>query len=94
MPSVVQTNFRVRKNLGRVRRIIDVPNLIDIQKSSYDKFLQMNVAAERAGRGWAPGGLSIGLPHQGLQRDERARLRLRTTSSRPSTTSTSAASAA
>jgi DNA-directed RNA polymerase subunit beta len=43
MPSVVQTNFRVRKNLGKVRRIIDVPNLIDIQKSSYDKFLQMNV---------------------------------------------------
>ena len=43
MPSVVQSNFRVRKNLGKVRRIIDVPNLIDIQKSSYDKFLQMNV---------------------------------------------------
>src|SRR5688572_5097254 len=43
MPSVVQTNFRVRKNLGRVRRIVDVPNLIDIQKSSYDKFLQTNV---------------------------------------------------
>jgi DNA-directed RNA polymerase subunit beta len=39
----IQTNFRLRKNLGRVRRIIDVPNLIDIQKSSYDKFLQMNV---------------------------------------------------
>src|ERR687883_1550006 len=43
MPSVVQSNFRVRKNLGRVRRIVDVPNLIDIQKSSYDKFLQTNV---------------------------------------------------
>src|SRR3954468_22567352 len=43
MPSVVQSNFRVRKNLGRVRRIIDVPNLIDIQKSSYDKFLQMSI---------------------------------------------------
>jgi DNA-directed RNA polymerase subunit beta len=40
---LVQSNFRVRKNLGRVRRIVDVPNLIDIQKSSYDKFLQMNV---------------------------------------------------
>jgi DNA-directed RNA polymerase subunit beta len=39
----IQTNFRMRKNLGHVRRIIDVPNLIDIQKSSYDKFLQMNV---------------------------------------------------
>jgi DNA-directed RNA polymerase subunit beta len=39
----IQTNFRLRKNLGRVRRIIDVPNLIDIQKSSYDRFLQMSV---------------------------------------------------
>src|SRR5215203_5227798 len=43
MPSVVQSNFRVRKNLGRVRRIVDVPNLIDIQKSSYDKFLQSTI---------------------------------------------------
>jgi DNA-directed RNA polymerase subunit beta len=39
----IQTNFRIRKNLGRVKRVIDVPNLIDIQKSSYDKFLQMRV---------------------------------------------------
>jgi DNA-directed RNA polymerase subunit beta len=39
----IQTNFRLRKNLGRVERVIDVPNLIDIQKSSYDKFLQMSV---------------------------------------------------
>jgi DNA-directed RNA polymerase subunit beta len=43
MASVIQSNFRVRKNLGRVRQIIEVPNLIDIQKSSYDKFLQTNV---------------------------------------------------
>ena len=42
MASVIQTNFRLRKNLGRVSRIVDVPNLIDIQKSSYDKFLQAN----------------------------------------------------
>ncbi|RLB56782.1 MAG: DNA-directed RNA polymerase subunit beta, partial [Deltaproteobacteria bacterium] len=39
----IQTNFRLRKNLGTVGRLIDVPNLIDIQKSSYDKFLQMSV---------------------------------------------------
>jgi DNA-directed RNA polymerase subunit beta len=43
MPSVVQSNYRARKNLGRVRRIVDMPNLIDIQKSSYDNFLQMHV---------------------------------------------------
>src|SRR6266545_2163707 len=43
MTSVIQSNFRVRKNLGRVRQIIEVPNLIDIQKSSYDKFLQTSI---------------------------------------------------
>ncbi|MCL2822474.1 MAG: DNA-directed RNA polymerase subunit beta [Polyangiaceae bacterium] len=49
MASVVQTNFRIRKNLGRIKRIIQIPNLIDIQKTSYDKFLQTNVdPADRA----------------------------------------------
>ena len=43
MASVIQSNFRVRKNLGRISRVIEVPNLIDIQKSSYDKFLQATV---------------------------------------------------
>ena len=44
MASQVQSNFRHRKNLGRVAPIVDTPNLIDIQKSSYDKFLQAEVA--------------------------------------------------
>ncbi len=43
MANVIQSNFRIRKNLGRVRKVIEIPNLIDIQKSSYDKFLQTNV---------------------------------------------------
>jgi DNA-directed RNA polymerase subunit beta len=43
MASVIQSNFRIRKHLGRVRKVIDVPNLIDIQKTSYDKFLQSNI---------------------------------------------------
>src|SRR5579883_1908526 len=43
MASVIQSNFRIRKHLGRVRKVIEVPNLIDIQKTSYDKFLQANV---------------------------------------------------
>jgi DNA-directed RNA polymerase subunit beta len=47
MANAIQSNFRVRKNLGRVQRIIEVPNLIDIQKSSYDKFLQSNVPADQ-----------------------------------------------
>src|SRR6476661_326329 len=43
MATAIQSNFRVRKNLGSISRVIEVPNLIDIQKSSYDKFLQTNV---------------------------------------------------
>ncbi|WP_407951520.1 DNA-directed RNA polymerase subunit beta [Pendulispora albinea] len=43
MANAIQSNFRIRKDLGRVQRIIEVPNLIDIQKSSYDKFLQATV---------------------------------------------------
>jgi DNA-directed RNA polymerase subunit beta len=44
MASKVQSNFRHRTNLGRVDSIVDIPNLIDIQKSSYDKFLQSDVS--------------------------------------------------
>src|SRR6204780_4262763 len=43
MANVIQSNFRIRKHLGRVRKVIEVPNLIDIQKTSYDKFLQSNI---------------------------------------------------
>ena len=75
MANVIQSNFRIRKHLGRVRKVIEVPNLIDIQKTSYDKFLQIERAAERAGGGRPAGRLPERLPDQGLQRDERARLR-------------------
>jgi len=43
MAATVQTNFRVRHSFGKAERVIGVPNLIDIQKKSYDKFLQSNV---------------------------------------------------
>jgi DNA-directed RNA polymerase subunit beta len=39
----IQNNFRVRKNFGKLKKIIEVPNLIDIQKRSYDKLLQADV---------------------------------------------------
>ncbi|HEY3237561.1 MAG TPA: DNA-directed RNA polymerase subunit beta, partial [Polyangiaceae bacterium] len=44
MTAKVQSNFRHRTNLGRVKPIVEIPNLIDIQMSSYDKFLQSDVA--------------------------------------------------
>jgi len=46
MPQVIQNNFRVRKNFGKLKKIIEIPNLIDIQKRSYDKFLQRDTVAD------------------------------------------------
>src|SRR6185369_6810133 len=43
MASAIQTNFRVRQSFGKIAKIIDIPNLIDIQKKSYEKFLQTDV---------------------------------------------------
>ena len=38
-----------RKNFGQVRKILDIPNLIDIQTESYEKFLQKDIAPVKRG---------------------------------------------
>jgi len=38
-----------RKNFGRIRRILDIPNLIDIQTDSYRKFLQQEIHPDKRG---------------------------------------------
>ncbi len=40
----VASNLRFRRNFGRIKKIIDLPYLIEIQKNSYDLFLQKDVA--------------------------------------------------
>ena len=35
-----------RKNLGRIKRVLDVPNLLDLQTKSYEVFLQQDIAPE------------------------------------------------
>ena len=47
MAATIQNNFRTRKNFAKIQKIIDIPNLIDIQKHSYDKFLQADRGAEQ-----------------------------------------------
>ncbi|MCF8025440.1 MAG: DNA-directed RNA polymerase subunit beta [Desulfobacteraceae bacterium] len=37
---------RFRKNFGRIQTIVDIPDLIGVQRESYDRFLQMDVAPE------------------------------------------------
>jgi DNA-directed RNA polymerase subunit beta len=43
MSSVIQSNFRVRKNYATVDQVVEIPNLIDIQRTSYEQFLQADV---------------------------------------------------
>ncbi len=40
----VTHNLRFRRNFGRTKKIIDLPYLIEIQKNSYDLFLQKDTA--------------------------------------------------
>src|SRR5881398_797606 len=47
MATTIQNNFRIRKNFAKIQKIIDIPNLIDIQKHSYDKFLQVDKGPEQ-----------------------------------------------
>ena len=42
----VANNFRLRRTFGRIKKIVDIPNLIDIQQRSYDEFLQREVSPE------------------------------------------------
>jgi DNA-directed RNA polymerase subunit beta len=40
---------RIRKNFGRIPEVAPMPNLIEVQRSSYDHFLQMGVMPEDRG---------------------------------------------
>src|SRR5499427_6297215 len=43
MAAQVADNFRLRRNFGRIKKVVDIPNLIEIQRRSYDEFLQKDV---------------------------------------------------
>ena len=47
MATSIQNNFRVRKSYAKIQKIIDIPNLINIQKQSYEKFLQADIAPDK-----------------------------------------------
>jgi DNA-directed RNA polymerase subunit beta len=41
------TDRRVRKNFGKIRKIVEIPDLIGMQRGSYSRFLQMDVPPEK-----------------------------------------------
>jgi len=46
---VTASNLRVRKSFAKNKQVIDIPNLIELQKSSYESFLQKDVDPDRRG---------------------------------------------
>ena len=53
---------RVRKFFGKIPEVAEMPNLIEVQKASYDQFLMVDGAQGRpSGRGTA-GRFQVGLP--------------------------------
>jgi DNA-directed RNA polymerase subunit beta len=46
MSQATNGNYPVRKNFGKISKIIDIPNLIDMQKQSYERFLQKETPHE------------------------------------------------
>ena len=42
----IANNQLLRKNFAKIHKIVDIPNLIDIQKNSYKRFLQLEVPPE------------------------------------------------
>ncbi|RLB24463.1 MAG: DNA-directed RNA polymerase subunit beta, partial [Deltaproteobacteria bacterium] len=40
-------DFYPRKNFARIKTILDIPDLIDVQRDSYERFLQQNVPPEK-----------------------------------------------
>ena len=94
MAPVIQNNFRARKSFAKIGKIIDIPNLIDIQKQSYEKFLQKDTPLDKRRGCRSAGRLQERLSDQGLLGDVVPRVRFATPWTSPSTTWTSAASAA
>ena len=42
MPTKKHNAFRKRLDFSKIRATIQIPNLIEVQKRSYDRFLQMD----------------------------------------------------
>jgi DNA-directed RNA polymerase subunit beta len=47
MEGIIQCGRRTRKDFGKIPSIVEIPNLIEVQKGSYEAFLQKDVAPER-----------------------------------------------
>src|SRR6059036_1252674 len=47
MAGVIQCGRRSRKDFGKIPSIVEIPNLIEVQKRSYETFLQQDAPSDR-----------------------------------------------
>ncbi|MDY6972563.1 MAG: DNA-directed RNA polymerase subunit beta [Thermodesulfobacteriota bacterium] len=47
MPGKNGVRRRIRRTFGKIEKIVDIPNLIDMQKRSYERFMQRDVEPEK-----------------------------------------------
>src|SRR5437899_974965 len=47
MAGTIQCGRRSRRDFGKIPSIVEIPNLIEVQKRSYETFLQKDVASDR-----------------------------------------------
>ncbi|MFQ5829675.1 MAG: DNA-directed RNA polymerase subunit beta [Candidatus Methylomirabilia bacterium] len=47
MAGTIQCGRRTRRDFGKIASIVDIPNLIEVQRRSYESFLQKDVPPER-----------------------------------------------
>ncbi len=47
MPKVSKPSLRVRQDFSKIRTVMDIPNLIEVQKTSYWMFLQHDVLSDK-----------------------------------------------
>ena len=66
---------RIRKQFGSIGEVAEMPNLIEVQKSSYDDFLMVKEPPGGRARAGTAGGLQVGVPDLGFLRPGDARLR-------------------
>jgi DNA-directed RNA polymerase subunit beta len=66
---------RVRRSFGRIEEVAQMPNLIEVQRDSYEQFLQTGISADDRRMQGLHKVLSRSVPDQGFRGQGRNRLR-------------------
>jgi DNA-directed RNA polymerase subunit beta len=57
---------RVRRSFGKIREVAQMPNLIEVQRHSYEQFLQAERAGRRPQNAGSAGSFLLRIPDQGF----------------------------